>query len=115
MWLSERFTSQTREDYAAVGKVTIGGGCAAETDREQRGLALCSPGGYYWRPEPGRKVVVLKCGGDGDAVMGALDENVSGLSAGEVCIRSNSASITLKNDGTISISGRLIVNGNEVV
>lgn len=115
MWLSERFTSQTRENYAAVGEVTIGGGCAAETDREQRGLALCSPGGYFWKPAPGRQVVVLKCGDDGNAVMGVLDSDASELSAGEVCIQSNSASITLRNDGTINVSGRLIVNGNEIV
>ena len=128
MWLSKKAVELHEESIAQIGGVTIGGGnVAVYTDVEQRGLELLSPGGYTWRPKVGQDVLVIKCGGEA-VVAGAKQSGTpADFTAGEVYIKSDGAgSIYLKNDGslvvsgdtvingTLSVQGRLFVNGNEI-
>lgn len=121
MWLGEK-NRGSQPDRASVGQVTVGGiNTAVYTDGERRGATLFAPGGYYWVPKAGQSVLVLK---NGEHEVCCLDREVTdmpeGLSEGEIMICSQGASVTLKNDGTILISGdievngRLTVNGNEI-
>ena len=74
-------------------------------------MPLFVPGGYAWRPRAGETVLVIKAG-DAVCVTGTESGAETDLAAGEVKIFSaGGASILLKNDGTVEISGTLTVNG----
>ncbi len=122
MWLSNRKTRA--ETYgASVGEVTIGGRkTALYTDGEKRNSTFFSPGGYYWIPSCGQNMIVIK--GEDNEVF-CMDREVTQLpiemQEGEVYIVSDGkASLYLKNDGTIqisgdiSVSGRMFINGTEI-
>lgn len=113
MWLSNR-KSQTAVNHPTVGEVTIGGKkTAVYTDGEKRNVAFFAPGGYYWLPSCGQNMVVIK---SEDNEVCCLDCEVTeipiDMQEGEVYIVSNGkASLYLKNDGTVQISGDISVNG----
>lgn len=115
MWLSERAgRGLTAEKSADIGDVTI---ADAQTgvmlDGEQRSLGFTSPGGYVWRPRKGQNVVVLKGAGGETMVAGVPQPAASAaLEPGEILIRSEGGcSIQLKNDGTITLSGKVEISG----
>ena len=121
MWLGERHALPGGTG-AGVGQVTVGGGrTAVFTDYERRNATFFAPGGYFWVPKVGQSMMVIK---NGEHEVCCLDREVTqlpqGLEEGEVHICSGGASITLKNDGRILVSGeihldgRLVVNGNEI-
>lgn len=115
MWISKKMSEAAREDEPAVslGEITIGGGSAgAVTSSEKRDMAIVSPGGFVWKPKSGQSVLVLKTGEGERVIAGAVQGTNAGLKTGEVKISSNGASITLKNDGSILVSGNLSVSGN---
>ena len=64
MWTSNRKTEgRTVEAAADLGLVTLGGDPAGVyLGGERRWVAVCSPGGYQWRPQTGDKVLVVKAG-----------------------------------------------------
>ena len=98
---------------AQVGKTTVAGGNAAVfTDGEYRGVRVFSPGGYVWRPAVGDDVLVLKTP-DGTYALGA--ETVGApedMQPGDVFVRAASgASVYLKTDGTVLVSGDVSVRG----
>ena len=116
MWLSKRLRESAagEETAADLGVTTIGGERAGVFTRgEVRDLALCTPGGLLWRPKSGDRVVVLKGGPGGEEafVLGTEDETAADLADGELRLYADGASVTLRNDGTVSISGSLIING----
>lgn len=116
MWLSKRLRESAagEETAADLGVTTIGGERAGVYTRgEVRDLALCTPGGLLWRPKSGDRVVVLKGGPGGEEafVLGTEDETAADLADGELRLYADGASVTLRNDGTVSISGSLIING----
>jgi phage gp45-like len=116
MWLSERaaFSAKEEDEAASLGTVTIGGASAAvSTDGEKRAVRAMSVGGYTWLPRTGQNVAVLECGSEGSVIAGVVQaDTASGLSAGEVSIASaGGAKITLKNDGSILIEGRVNIVG----
>ena len=116
MWLSKRLRESAagEETAADLGVTTIGGERAGVYTRgEVRDLALCTPGGLLWRPKSGDRVVVLKGGPGGEEafVLGTEDETAADLADGERRLYADGASVTLRNDGTVSISGSLIING----
>ena len=121
MWLSKRTVLRETESGADAGTVTIGGGePGVMTALEERDMAVYTAGGYIWRPKAGDSVLVVKCEG-GSAVAGkAMEKAAAEMEGGEVYIKSDKASVHLKNDGRIEISGRvnivgsLTVNGNAV-
>ncbi|MCI9513226.1 MAG: hypothetical protein HFF60_01690 [Oscillospiraceae bacterium] len=101
---------------AEVGVTTIGGGEAAVLTRgEDRSLPVYGPGGLVWTPKAGDTVLVIK-GGSGreeQCIAGALARRETDeLEPGELRLYSGGASLTLRNDGTVEIYGRLMVNGS---
>ena len=121
MWLSHRMAMQ-RVSAAEVGAVTIGGEASAVmTDSEHRDLAVFSPGGYFWRPKVGENVLVIKCGENEMCILGENAGDELELEPGEVYIKSDAASVHVRNDGSIRLAGRieidggLYLNGNEIV
>ena len=71
MWIGQKIADSTRarEDSTAVdlGITTIGGKTvAAETRGEDRNLPLYGPFGYFWHPNAGDRVLVIKGGVTGE-------------------------------------------------
>jgi len=121
MWLSERAAMPRETENAALDEVTLAGESVGVYDYgERRGVKLCAPGGYVWRPRAGGRLLVVKCGDGSEAAAGETVADTGAVAAGEVLIRSDAASIWLKNDGSIvlrgnvSIEGSLTVNGTAV-
>lgn len=111
MWLSKRIMYETPEaDAATLGTVSIGGEDAAVvTDREKRRAKIISPGGYCWQPDVKDDVLVVK--GNELYLAGKLQKSRQ-VEIGEVMIYSDKASILLKTDGKIEISGDVYISGN---
>lgn len=114
MWISERVARlrDEQKDGAGIAEVTIGGeAAAAYSDCESRGLAVVSPGGVFWRPEAGQKVLLVPCGGE-RIVAGAVQEGLPpGMENGEVYLKSGGATIHIRNDGSIVITGDVDIDG----
>jgi len=106
--------SHREEPSVSLGEITIGGESAGVmTAAEKRDMAVVSPAGFVWRPKAGQSVLVLKTGEGESFIAGAVQEAEAGsLKSGELRICSDCAAITLKNDGSISISGNLSLSGS---
>lgn len=114
MWLSKKTLAQTQKDEAMLGRVTLGGNnVGVYAKNERRGVKLFAPKGFIWKPKTGEKLFVVDLQ-DGCAVaLGVEMENApTGMRPGEVFIKSETASILLKNDGNITISGNVNVEGS---
>ena len=111
MWLSEQFCVTAPPEASGFGEVTIPGRKAAAkgADREQRLLPLISPGGYAWLPDAGEQVLVLRDGAP--CIIGRIQPEQQDLRPGDVKLYAGSSSIVLHRDGTIELTGRVIVNG----
>lgn len=109
MWLSEQFAAPPEPEGAALGKVTVGAELTAVKTggTEQRLLPVLSPGGYAWTPARGEQVLV-----QGGCVAGRVQDRAP--ESGEVLLYAGSASIRLCPDGSIRITGRVLVNGAEL-
>ncbi len=119
MWLSKQSAARPGGDGAAPlrGTVTISGAeVAAFTDAERRGMLVCAPGGYFWRPGVGEDVLVIKePGGRTPYVIGALSLHGVSLGPGEVLIETGEASLRLSPDGSIQLQGKVTIGGKAVV
>lgn len=118
MWLSKKLNRETDSPGACVGAVTIGGENAAVfTNREARNLGVYAPGGYLWKPRKGDSVLVIKGEGESEDCIVAtkIGGQLGGMESGEVYIHAGGASIYLKNDGSVCINGKLMINGVEYV
>lgn len=116
MWLARRMKKTPAGEAAAEdGVVTLAGGeVAVYAQGERRGLPVYSPGGCCWRPAVDDRVLVLKLGAEGEqcCVAGKLSEPEKALEPGELMLCSRGgASIRLKNDGTVEITGAVKING----
>lgn len=112
MWLSEKIA---RESAAVTGisqgVVTVGGTAPAVlTDKEERELSVLSPGGYFWRPAPGDRVLLSR--ESGGCVLGKLQPQRE-LAPGEIRIQSGSASLSLLPSGEIHLTGDIFINGKK--
>ena len=86
MWLSRKLTQHEKQNTASAetGEVTIDSGeVAVFSSGEDRDVRIAAPGGFFWRPISGEKVLVIKGG----------------------------AEILLHNDGRVDINGELFING----
>ena len=120
MWIAERERRRAEESRAAalVGQVTLDGDPAGVyLDGERRDLPVFGPGGYVWRPAAGQQVLVIKAGQQGEApcVAGALCGEQWQLEPGEVLIHNGEASIRLRMDGTVAVTGSMTLNGRAVM
>lgn len=102
---------KSERDTARLASVTIGGGDpAAVCGSERRGLTVIAPGGVAWLPRSGDEALLIRCGGE-DAIAGAVVSAPAGMQPGEVCVFSSGASVLLKNDGKIELTGDVEVTG----
>lgn len=118
MYLSEIGKNRretTEED--CLGTVSVGGGNPTIVSAgSQRDTVLFGPGGMCWVPRRGQSVLVIKSGGAGSEVCiaGAEVTDTEDMEPGEVKLFAEGASVCLKNDGTIALTGRVLVNGKEL-
>jgi len=107
MWLSKQTTHRTGQRITPPlrGTVTLSGPEAAVyTDAEHRGLTVCAPGGYFWRPAVRDEVLVIKEGERG-FVVAALPAAKPDMDPGEIVLQTGDARMSLKPDGKVTIDG----------
>ena len=116
MWTS----SQTKRAGAPVGGsaelgvVTAGGKeSSVYLGTQRRGLPVAAPGGYRWRPEMGKQVLVLKAGMDGESawVLAQAEQQGDDLLPGEVELAGPDCSLKLTHAGTVELRGCVSING----
>ena len=116
MWMARPGGQSLLEEPAAqTGQVTLAGTPAGVgLEGERRDLPLFGPGGYHWAPRRGDQVLVVKTGPEeAPALVGVRQEE--DLEPGEVWLSvAEGAGIRLKPDGTIALTGKITVNGQEV-
>lgn len=114
MWLSKKAAVLNEQDSSQIGKVTIAGSdLGIYAGSERRRVRLFSPKGFVWKPERGQELLVMELKDGTAAALGAAVDTPPGMSAGEVYIKSKGgAEIRLKNDGGVTISGDVNVEGS---
>ena len=113
MWLAKQVLRQAKPTATEIGVITMAGNeQAVHTDREYRNITVYAPGGYFWRPDFGQNMLVLKDANDNACISGMLQSPPADIQAGEVYIKSKTAEIKLKNDGSIRISGAVQIDGS---
>jgi hypothetical protein len=120
MWLAEKTKKTPAGTDADFGVTTIAGERAGVVTRgENRELPLYGPGGYFWMPESGSAVLVIKGGPGGEETCAAgtkMPPAPPDMRPGEVLIRSaGGAEIRLKNDGGLELRGRVSIVGGLTV
>ena len=116
MWLSEKvkFGGESNALLAETGEVSINGtSLAVMTQNEMRRLSMAFPGGFRWRPRVGQRVLVLKTGDGESVVIGAVADSAAGAD-GDMLIEGERCAVSLKNDGSVIISGDSICLDGEV-
>ncbi|WP_251445755.1 hypothetical protein [Vermiculatibacterium agrestimuris] len=114
MWLSRRPRRDGRGG-ALTGTVTVPGQSAGVwLEGERRGVTVYAPGGYHWAPELGDEVLVLKTGESGEKTCAAGVPVEGTVKPGEVLITGRKCSLRLGLDGTVFVTGLLVVNGTQV-
>ena len=106
MWLSEQFAAAPAAEAPGLGEVTVGAQRAAvmTSGHEKRLLPVISPGGFAWTPAPGEQVLV-----QGEWVTGRVQDRAP--EPGEVLLYAGQSAIRLCPDGTIRITGQVLLNG----
>ena len=116
MWMAKpRGQDLLEEPAAQAGTVTLEGAApGVGLEGEKRNVTLYGPGGYRWAPRQGDQVLVIKTGPE-EAPAGVGVRLEEGLEPGEVWITASAGTgIRLKPDGTIALTGKVTVNGQEV-
>ena len=111
MWISKQTgEKQSAADGAELGTVTLSDGAlAVYAGSERRNVTLVSPGGVFWRPAVGETVLLLPLADStGACAAGAACALNTELEPGELLLKSGGASILLRNDGTIEVTGTVI-------
>lgn len=115
MFLSEQMRKKREtEDSGTLEMISLGGETSTVASSGNQSLrTVYAPGGMCWIPRRGQGVLVIKAGME-DCIAGAEMEQTAGMEPGEVKIYSQAASLWLKNDGSILLEGRVLVNGKEL-
>lgn len=117
MWLSHPNRRADSEEFPAdQGAVTAGGDPAMiYLGGERRSAPVFGPAGYHWTPSQGDTVLVMKSGPEETpCVVGTRAESARDLEPGELWISapgSGDAGILLRPDGTIELTGTILING----
>ena len=118
MWISERSVRrEPREGGVFVGTVTIGGAKPAVlVDGELRETELICPGPAVL-PRAGEEVLVLITGEKDCLVLGGLGRAAEpqGLPGELVLTNGSGGALWLRGDGTIELSGRILLRGDVAV
>lgn len=112
MWLSQKIAREQKSgEQLQEAMISVGGESPGVlADAEVRSAVVVSPGGYEWRPSPMDRVFACRVGDT--YVLGKLQESTA-LEAGQVRLRTGSASVTLCPDGRILLEGTVYVNGEK--
>lgn len=114
MFLSERWKSGQSGD-SSLGTVSVGGeNTTVAAVGEQLSTTVFAPGGMYWIPRRGDSVLVIKADGTENCIAGVEMKIPEDMEPGEMRLETGNASLWLKNDGSIQLSGRVLVNGKEL-
>lgn len=104
MWLSEMRRKDTEGADAAVVR-------ASDTAGE-----LLRPAGALRIPKDGESVAVLYCSDGTELILGKLGgASPEDLNEGEIYIATDSAQITIKNNGAVNIEGIVNITGSLTV
>ncbi len=115
MWLTQKLANERLQDtQALIAEISIGGARpAARSISEQRDMDIVFAGPLRYKPRAGQRALVLNCTDGSRLIVGILDSDSSEtLAEGEVSIKTDSATILLKNSGNIEIVGNVQVSGN---
>lgn len=116
MWLSRGREEKTVEEVSAEsGPVTMAGTeMAVYLAGERRNVALCTPGGYAWRPQVGQEVLVLKTGlaGEKTFILGS-EMKERDLDPGQVRLGMGEAGVTC-GEKTVELTGAVTINGERL-
>ena len=116
MWLAKRNAPAAKNADTELGTVTISGEQVGVMTRgEVRSLPVFGPGGCVWMPEDGDSVLVIKGGPGGieQCVAGSKQaEAPEGMLPGEVFFRTGAASLWLRRDGTVRLTGSVDISGS---
>lgn len=120
MWLSGQMKRPVPTADADLGMTTIAGEDAGVMTRgEVRALPVYGPGGYLWMPRNGETVLVIKGGpgGEEQCVVGARQAAApKEMKPGEVVLSgAEGAAVYLKQDGTVELRGRIVINGQLLI
>lgn len=111
MWLSKKLADSQTAPSAEQGKVTLSGAgiIEAEGTHSSRRIQLCQPYGYAAGIPAGEDVMLLPAA---DCLLAfGTTEQTAAPEPGEIVITSRGgASIALKNDGTVVINRRLMID-----
>ncbi len=112
MWLSKKISQSKKKNSSCSAEVTSSGSnITVQGSDEYRDISLLAPEGIAYVPTRGKECVLLPIGNKVVALGTAVSEK--SLNEGEIMLYSGDGSITLKNDGSIHISGRVYINGTE--
>lgn len=110
-WEQERRRA-AREPEAQLGQVTLSEETAVNLGGERRGLNVCAPGGYSWRPKEGLNVLVLKSeSGDKPCVVGRVVEHTD-LQPGQVRLTGGNCEILLGE--RLELMGEVYIGGQSL-
>lgn len=107
---------------AALGDISIGGTApAVNDDCEIRNVLMLRAANAVRLPKAGEKQLFISCPDGSTVVLGTVEGTVpANLMPGEIYIETASASLLMKNSGSIeihgdvSITGTLEINGSEI-
>ncbi len=114
MWMSKKIASQSKNDVAEKGKVTLSDSqIEAGATVTRRNIDCYAPYGYQSVPTVNEEVIMLPSN-DGSVMLGTLNK-CTDIESGEVKIVSKGgAYIILKNNGDIVLNG-LVIDGRGVI
>ena len=113
MFLSQQGKLRPRAEDE-LGFISVGGDApTVSAGGLQVDSPVFGPGGMIWVPKRGQTVLVIKSGGE-YCVAGAEMKACRGMEPGELGLYSEKASLWIKNDGTICLEGRVLINGKEL-
>lgn len=101
-------------DGGSLETVSLGGQqSTVNASGYQSQRAVYAPGGLAWIPKRGQGVLVVKAGME-DCIAGAEMEGLENMEPGEIRLHTQNASLWLKNDGSILLEGKIMINGKEL-
>ena len=121
MWLSGQHKRPADCGEGQTGIVTVGGSEAAVLlDSERRGLEVYAPAGYYWTPEAGQRVLVIRGQGEIPCIVGVRQDSdrpesvdnrakVMSVEGQNVSVRAEKSAVVAGK--SVDLQGQVLING----